>query len=55
MNTIDLNGILDKEEVPVCPICLQPIFHYEIVSIAEVDGRLCLIHYYCGEIEFFNT
>jgi len=55
MNTINIEGVVDVNEVPACPICGQTIWDSEIVAIAEVGNRICLIHYYCGDIEFFDA
>ena len=55
MNPVDLNAILDVNEVPLCPLCGQPMFNYEIVSIGQVDNVLCLVHYGCSDIEFFDA
>lgn len=55
MNTVDLTGIVEEQEMPVCPVCGQPIWATEYVALATVDNLICLIHYYCGDIEFFNA
>ena len=55
MNIINIEGVVDTNEIPPCPICGQTIWDSEIVAIAEVGNRICLIHYYCGDIEFFDA
>ena len=55
MQIVELEGIVLEEEFPVCPVCEQPIYVTEPLMIGKTGHTLCLIHYYCGDIEFFNA
>jgi hypothetical protein len=55
MQISNLDAIISEEEVPVCPICEQPIYTNEPLMIGRVNNVLCLIHYYCGDIEFYDA
>jgi hypothetical protein len=55
MRISELDAIISEDEVPVCPICEQHININEPLMIGKVGNILCLIHYYCGDIEFFNA
>jgi hypothetical protein len=51
---IDLNHIILKE-LPVCPICGEFITITDECCIAIYENVLFLIHYECGDVEFFDA
>jgi len=53
MQAINLDGII--EAIPVCPICGQPIYDSQDCMIASSDGFLFLVHYECGDIEYYDA
>ena len=55
MDILDLDGIIEEAEAPVCPMCGQTIHISEAFSIARSNDLLFLVHYACGDMEFFNA
>lgn len=39
----------DPETMPLCPLCDQPIFSYELVEVGVAHGCAALIHQDCAE------
>jgi len=55
MDLTSLDGLLGEEEIPVCPMCGLPIYVGEDALVAMANARMCLVHYACGDVEFFNA
>lgn len=55
MLTTNLDGIVAEEEVPVCPVCGFPIEIDHQFLIAQAEGLLFIVHYECGNIDFYNA
>ena len=55
MQLTNLDGLLTEEEMPVCPMCTMPIYEGEDVLVGVANARMCLVHYSCGDVEFFNA
>jgi len=53
MKPIDVTGMV--EEFPVCPLCGYVIEISDDCSFATAEGAVFLIHYECGDVEFFNA
>lgn len=53
MQAINLDGII--EAIPVCPICGAPIYDSQDCMIASSDGFLFLVHYECGDVEYYDA
>lgn len=51
MKPIDVTGMV--EEIPVCPMCGFPIEIADDCTLAQAEGMVFLIHYECGDVEFF--
>lgn len=50
---IDVTGMV--EEMPVCPMCGCFIEINDDFTIAHAEGAIFLIHYECGNVEFFDA
>lgn len=53
---IDITNKLQEDEVPLCPLCDQPIMAYSQVALAirktDVDyGVICAVHVECATAE----
>lgn len=53
MQIINLDGII--EDIPVCPVCGTPIEDSQDCLIAYSEGFLFLVHYECGDIEYYDA
>lgn len=49
LEVVEIDGEVDPEDIPLCPLCDQPIFAYERVAIGNGGEALALIHADCGE------
>lgn len=45
---IDISNAIDPEDIPLCPLCDQPIMNYETVSIGTAAGAVALVHEDCA-------
>jgi hypothetical protein len=45
---VNIESKVDMEEVPLCPLCDQPILHYEETAIGVSRDAKCLIHLSCA-------
>lgn len=45
---IDISKAIDPEELPLCPLCDQPIMRHELVDIGTAAGAVALIHEDCA-------
>ncbi len=45
---IDISKAIDPEEIPLCPLCDQPIMRGELVDIGTAGGAIALIHEDCA-------
>lgn len=45
----DVNGYIDPEEMPLCPLCDQPIMTYEPTGEIHCAGTKALAHEACIE------
>jgi len=55
MEVVDFSGVVSKAAVPVCIICGMPMKVGEAVALAQAEGRLFIVHWQCGDLEFFNA
>lgn len=44
---IDISHGIDPEDIPLCPLCDQPIMTYETVAIVTAAGAVALAHEDC--------
>ncbi len=51
---VDLSRII-LDRVPTCPVCGEPIHISEECCIAVYENVLFLIHYECGDMQYFNA
>jgi hypothetical protein len=51
----DLTGIVSRDEVPLCPMCQNHIYNYELYALANVENTVCLVHYHCADFEFYDA
>lgn len=49
IEVVEVRDEVDAEDMPMCPLCGQPISAGEPVSIGNADMALALIHADCGE------
>lgn len=47
MKAIDINGYINPEDIPLCPICDGPIMSYEEWAIVTCVGTISLAHQDC--------
>jgi len=45
---IDITNQIDPEEMPLCPLCDQPIFTYEPHQVVTAAGAKALAHEDCA-------
>ncbi|WP_165856772.1 hypothetical protein [Marinobacter sp. JSM 1782161] len=48
---IDLTGCIDLDDVPLCPLCDQPIFNYEDSIDITAGGVKAMAHLGCTQEE----
>jgi len=46
---IDISRAIDPEDIPLCPLCDQPIMRYETVAIGTAAGAVALVHEVCAK------
>lgn len=49
MNVINVDGHVDHDDMPLCPLCDQPIFKYEEFEIITAINTLAIAHKWCVE------
>lgn len=47
---VDISEELDGEEMPLCPLCDQPIFYGEEIAVARSGVVMALAHNGCCEL-----
>lgn len=45
---INIDGLIDFDDMPLCPLCDQPIFAHEEVEIVTAINTVALSHKCCA-------
>ena len=55
MEVVDFSGVISKSDAPVCIVCGMPMHVHDPVVLAKAEGRIFIVHWQCGDLEFFNA